>query len=151
MNFLKGLLISLLTLVLFLSLTVFGTVFTLNSTLLNPEFIIAQVDRLDVSALARELAEGQISGQLPPEMAFLEESIYQAIDDNEPWLKEQVNAGVYSFYDYLMGETDRLSLVISLETLKDNLRDTVWQTFMQEVPPELSILPPAQVEQYFNE
>jgi len=154
MNFLKGLTVSLLTFLLFLSLAAFGIVFTLNSTLLNPDFIVAQVDRLDISSLAREVAEEQISGEFPPELAFLEDALYDVIADNEPWLKEQASAGIYTFYDFLWGESERLSLRIDLEPLKENLRDNVWQLFQQNLPslpPELAAAPPAVIEQYFDE
>ncbi len=151
MKFLKGLAISILTLLLFLSLGVFGTVYMLNNTLLNPDFVVAQVDRLDVASLTREVTEGQIGGQLPSEVGFLEEAMYDAIAENEPWLKEQVNAGIYSFYDFLLGKSEKLSMIISLEPLKESLRDSLRQAFMQDIPPELSGLSPAQIEQYFNQ
>lgn len=151
MKFLKGLALSILSFLLFLSLGVFGMVYMLNNTFLNPDFVVAQVDRLDISSLARELTEEQISGQLPQEAEFLEEAIYSAISDQAPWLKEQVNAGIYSFYDFLLGKSERLSLIISLEPLKESLRDSLWQAFMQNTPPELSGLPQAQIEQYFNQ
>ena len=154
MKFLKGLAISILTLLLFLSLGVFGTVYMLNNTLLNPDFVVAQVDRLDVASLTREVAEEQVSGQLPPEMEFLEEAIHSTIADNEPWIKEQVNAAVYSGYDYFLGKSERLSMIISLEPLKGSLRDNLWQIFQQnleKLPPEVAAAPPAMVEQYFNQ
>jgi len=151
MNFLKGLAISLLSFLLFLSLGVFGTVYMLNNTLLNPDFVSAQVDKIPVSSLMREVTEEQISGQLPGEAQFLEEAMYDAIAENEPWLKEQVNAGVYSFYDFLLGKSERLSVVISLEPLKESLRDSLWQAFTQNLPPELATAPPGMLEQYFNE
>jgi len=151
MKFLKGLAISLLSFILFLSLGVFGTVYMLNNTFLNPDFVSAQVDKIPVSSLVREMTEEQISGQLPGEAQFLEEAMYDAIAENEPWIKEQVNAGVYSFYDFLLGKSERLSVVISLEPLKEGLRDSLRQAFMQDIPPELSILPPAQLESYFDE
>jgi len=154
MNFLKALAISILTLLLFLSLAMFGMVFMLNSTLLNPDFVVAQVDRLDVASLAREVIEPQVSGQVPPEMAFLEEAIYSTIADNEPWIKEQVSAAVYSGYDYFLGKSERLSLMVSVEPLKENLRDNLWQIFQQnleKLPPEFAAAPPAMVEEYFDE
>ena len=92
MNFLKGLALTILTFLLFFSLTVFGTLFTLNSTLLNPDFVSAQVDKLDVAALFKEMTATQISGQIPSEAAFFEEALYGTIADNEPWLKEQGKA-----------------------------------------------------------
>jgi hypothetical protein len=93
----------------------------------------------------------QVGGQLPADFAFLEEAMFQAIEENEPWLKEQVSSAVYAFYDFMLGESDRLSLVISLDKLKHSLRDMAWQTFVAEIPLELSQLPPDQLEQYFNE
>ncbi len=151
MKFLKGLAISLLSFILFLSLGVFGTVYMLNNTLLNPDFVSAQVDKIPVSSLIREMTEEQIGEQLPEEAWFLKETMYNVISEQEPWIKEQVNAGIYSFYDFLLGRSERLSMVVSLEPLKEGLRDSLRQAFMQDIPPELSILPPAQLESYFDE
>ena len=154
MNFLKGLAISIMTLILFLSLAVFGTVFMLKSTLLNPEFVVAQVDRLDISSLAREVIEEQVGGQIPPEAEFLEEAMYSTIADNEPWIKEQASAAIYSGYDYLLGKSERLSLRISIEAFKENLRDNLWQIFQQnleKLPPEFAVAPPSMLEQFFDE
>jgi len=86
MKVLKGLVLSLLSLLLFLSLSIFGIAFTLNSTILNPDFIISEVGKVDVSSLVRE----QIGTQLPQEAQFMEEAIYDVISDQEPWLKEQL-------------------------------------------------------------
>lgn len=154
MKFLKGLAISLLTLLLFLSLAVFSVIFSLNSTLLNPDFIVAQVDRLDISSLAREVTEGQIGGQIPPEAKFLEETLYDTIADNEPWIKEQVSAAVYSGYDYFLGKSKGLRLRVSMEPLKESLRANLRQNFQQNLEslfPEFAAAPPAQIEQLFNQ
>ena len=154
MSLLKGLLATILTMLLFFSLAVFSTLFMLRITLLDPDFVVAQVDRLDVSALAREMIEEQVSGQLPPEAAFLEEALYETIEDNEPLIKEQVNAAIYSSYDYLLGKTDRLYMVFSLEPLKADLKDRVWQLFQQNIeslPPQVSALPPEILRGYFEE
>lgn len=94
MNFLKGLLTTLLTFILFLSLAAFGTLFALRSTLLDPDFVVAQVEKLDVAALAEEMTGMQLSGQIPAEASFLEEALYNAIAKNEPQLKEQASAAI---------------------------------------------------------
>jgi len=151
MNFLKGLMLSLLGLLLFLSLSVFGIAFTLNSTLLNPDFVVSEVDKIEVAPLIREIAEEQIIGQLPPEAEFMEDAIYGIIAAQEPWLKEQLNAGIYSFYDFMLGKSESLSLIISLEPLKEGLKDSLLQTFMQSLPPQLSGLSQAQIEQFFDQ
>lgn len=151
MNVLKGLAVILLSFLLFLSLFVFGIAFTVNSTVLNPDFVADEVDNIDVSALVRELTEDQLNELLPEEALFLEETIYSFITNQEPWLKEQARGAIYTVYDYLFEKTDSLSLVIPLEALKEGLRDSLWQTFQQDLPQELLDLPPSLLEPYFNE
>ena len=151
MKVLKGLALSLLSFLLFLSMTVFGMAFMLKSTVLNPDFVAAELDKVEVSSLVREMVEEQIGEQLPAEAWFLKEALYDVISDHEPWIKEQLKNNIYSGYDYFLGKSERLSFVLSLEPLKESLRDTMLNTFMQSLPPQLSGLPPAQIEQYFEQ
>ena len=51
MKVLKGLELTILSLLLFLSLAVFGLAFTLSNTLLNLDFVAAEADKLDVPSL----------------------------------------------------------------------------------------------------
>ena len=147
MNFIKGLTLSLLSFLLFLSLSVFGFALTLNYTILNPDFVVSELDRLDISSLAGEL----LSQQIPQEGEFMAEAIDDAIVDLEPWIREQASTVIYSGYDYLMGKSENLSLVISLEPMKESLRDNLREVFLQSLPPELQGLPPAEIERYFDE
>ena len=154
MNFLKGLLATLLTFLLFLSLAAFGTLFALRSTLLDPDFVVAQVQKLDVAVLAGEVAQVQLGEQIPPEASFLNEALYDAIAENEPYLKEQASAAIYSGFDYLLGKSDRLNIAISLAPVRDSMKDRLWQLFQQNkesLPPEVAVLPPGMLEQYFEE
>ncbi len=154
MSFLKGLLATFLTFLLFLSLAAFGTLFALRSTLLDPDFVVAQVEKLDVSALVEEMTVFQLSGEIPPEAAFFEEALHGAIAENEPQLKEQVNAAIYTGYDYLLGKSDRLNMVISFEPIMADLKDRLWLLFQQNtesLPPEVAALPPEMLEQYFEQ
>ena len=153
MNFLKALGATILSFILFLSLGLFSTLFLLNSTLLNPDFMVNQVDKLPVSSLIREATEEQFNQQLPEEAWFLKETMYNVVSDQEPWIKEQLRAGIYSFYDFLLGKSERLRLVVSMEPLKEKLKDSLWQVFQQNVPslpPELATAPPEMLEQYFD-
>ena len=151
MNVLKGFGLGILSFLLFLSLSVFGIAFMLNSTLLNPDFVTSEVDKIDVSALVIEMAEEQIGEQLPEEAFFLKEALYGIISDQEPWLKEQLNAAIYTGYDFFLGKSERVDMIISLEPLKENLRDSLWQTFKENLPPELSALPEDQLKPYFDQ
>jgi len=147
MKFLKVLTISLLSLLLFLSLSIFGLVLTLNHTILNPDFIVSEVDELDISSLVKEF----LTGEIPQEEPYLAEVLDNTIADLEPWIKEQVNAGIYTSYDYLLGKSESLSLVISLEPVKDSLKDNLREAILKSPPPELEGATPAVVELYINE
>ncbi len=147
MNFLKGLVLALLSFLLFISLTIFGLAFMLNQTILNPDFVAAEVNRLDISSLAKDL----IRQQVPQEGDFLTEAIDDAIADLEPWIKEQANTVIYSGYNYLTGKSNNLSVVIPLEPAKQQIKETLRKAILQSPPPELQGLPQAEIERYFND
>ena len=150
MKFLKGLALSLLGFLLLLSLYIFGLVFTLNSTLLNPDFVVAELDRLDISAVTQELLSTvTVPTEIPQELTT--EVLTDTITDLEPWLKEQLSTSIYSSYDYLLGKKESLSLSISLAPVTETLRDNLWQAFLQSPPPELAGFSPSEIEPYFDE
>jgi hypothetical protein len=151
MKVLKGFGVGILSFLLFLSLSVFGMAFMLNNTLLNPDFVAAEVDKIDVSTLTRELTEEQIGEQLPEEALFLKEAIYGVISDHEPWLKEQINTAIYSSYDFFLGKSETLNVAISLEPLKESLRDSLWQTFNEQLPLLLPDLLEYQLKPYLDQ
>ena len=149
MNFLKGLALGLLSFLLLLSLSTFGIAFLLNQTILNPGFITSELDRLDVPLLAEELLREQISEEDFPEE--FGDVLVNTITDLEPWIQQQVSDGIYSSYDYLMGRSQSLNVVISLEPVKESLRDNLWQAFLESLPAALAGASSAEIEQYFDD
>jgi len=144
--------IAFLSFLLFCSLSVFGAGFVMNRTMLSPDFAIAQVDRLDLSALAGEALRGQIPlGEIPGEMSFIGDAIEDTIADLEPWIKQQAGTAIYAGYDYLLGKSESLSIVIDMAQAKDVLRENVWEAMLVSLPPEIAGLPQAQLEQEFNQ
>ncbi len=139
--------IGFLSFLLFLSLSAFGLGFTANRTVLNPDFVISQLDRLDVPSLA----EGMLIERIPEEMGFMAEYLDDVVADLGPWIRDQATTAVYAGYDYLLGKSESLSLVIDMEPMKESLRDSAWQAFLESPPLELSGIPSAEVERYFNE
>jgi len=112
MKFLRGLGLTLLSLLLFLSLYIFGLAFLLNNTVLSPKFITSEVDRLDVSSLAEEVISQQIpEEELPEELRAV---LADTIPKVEPLLKEQVSAATYSIFDYLLGKRESPDLAQTL-------------------------------------
>jgi len=152
MKFLKGLGLAILSFLLFLSLSVFGLVLMINQTILNPDFVVSQVNRLDIASIAGDM----LREQMPQGREFLDDVVLvnvvdDTIADLEPWMKQQARDGIYSFYDYLEGRSQSLSLVISLEPVKESLRDNLREAVLQSPPPELAGLPPDEIERYLNE
>ncbi len=133
MGFLKGFGTFVLGFLLFLSLSVFSVAFLLNSTVLNPDFVTRQVDRIDVSAVARDVADEQIKEELPAELNFLKDAIYNVIDAQEPWLKKQLNQAIDSGYDYFLGKTDKLSISVPLDAFKKDLKNSLWQELNKQL------------------
>jgi len=132
---------------LFVSLSAFGFGLWANRTVLNPDFVISQLDRLDVPSLA----EGMLIERIPEEMGFMAEYLDDVVADLEPWIRDQVSTAVYAGHDYLLGKSESLSLVIDMGPMKESLRDSAWQAFLASPPPELQGIPPALVEPYFDE
>lgn len=153
MKFLKGLGLAILSFLLFLSLSIFGFVLTLNQTILNPDFVVSQVDRLDIASIAGDMLSEQIPQfeATSPYEPYVAEVMDDTIADLEPWIKEQARDGIYFFYDYLEGRSQSLSLVVSLEPVKEKLRDNLREAVLQSPLPELAGLSPAEREQALNE
>lgn len=148
MKVLKGLALGLLSFFLFLSLSVFGLALTINQTVLNPDFVVSGVNKLDISSLAGEFLSEQIP--LEGEQELVAGVLDDTIADLEPWIKEQASAVIYAGYDYLLGESQSLNLVISTEQLKETLRDNLKSAFKQSLPPEFAGLPQDMIDAEFD-
>ena len=116
MKFVKGLAIGLLSFLLFWSLSSFGWAFTLNSTILNSNFVTSQLDKLDVAVLAEEFISEQ-----EDEEAFSEEldtALVDTIVRLEPVIKEGIGNTIEPIYDYLKGKSESIDLA---QIIRDNL------------------------------
>ncbi len=119
----------------------------LDNTLLKPEFLVSELERLDVASVTTEI----IKFQAPPGVPYLNEVTGETLNELEPWVKEQLRAAIYSGYDYFLGKTGNLNLVISTEPMTETLRGNLWKAFSSSPPSELQGFPSAIKEQYFNE
>ncbi len=114
MKSLKGLALFLLSSLLFLSLTVFGSAYMLKNALLNPDFVTTQINRLNISSLVEEILSQQPEEELRTDLI-------DAVAELEPAMKEQLGAATNSIYDYLLGKSQNLDLALTL-------RDTILST-----------------------
>ena len=147
MKFLKGLAVTIVGFALFLSLTVFSAMFMLNQTILNPDFIVAELEQLDMSEMGKELIGEQIKEQLPPELSTLSPAVDEIFDEMEPWLKEEMGTLTYAVFYYLTARSERLEVVISLDPVKTSLEGKIRQVLIESPPPFLAGLPEAEREQ----
>ncbi|MFC1899274.1 hypothetical protein ACFLXP_02975 [Chloroflexota bacterium] len=116
MNILKNIATSILSFLLFTSLTFFGLAFTMNQTMLNPGFIEKGLDTFNASAIIEELIAEQ-----PGEDTITEEmtdTLVNTVIKIEPIIKEGITKTAEPIYDYLEGNTDNLDLT---ETIRENL------------------------------
>ena len=113
----KGILAGILSFFLMLSLIIFGVSFMVKSTAMNPEFAIDQMNRADITQLTSDIVEEEIIEDIPEDIRFFEDVVFEVIADHESWLKEQFSAAVYDGYDYLLKKTDSLDIRIPLEDI----------------------------------
>ncbi len=110
MSSLKTLSVSILSFFLFLSLSVFGVAFAINSTVLNPDFVTEEINSLNLAELSGEAIEIEPSA----EMSEAYDYAISTLSDIEPLVKQKMNAAVHSVYDYLLGEKSQPELKTAL-------------------------------------
>ena len=129
MTLAKRVAIVFLSVLLFLSLSLFGIAFAINRTVLNPDFLVSELDTLDVPSLAEDVLKEQIPeevrGIIPPEL--IDEVLDDVVTALEPWVREQASVAIYAGYDYLLGKSENLSLVIDVEPVKEQAKDKAWR------------------------
>lgn len=138
MTALKGILVGILSFLLLLSLSIFGISLMVNSTVMNPDFITGLVEETDITQLAKDFADEYYIDEIPEDIPFFEDVVYDVIADHEPWLKEQFTSAVHDGYDYLLDKTENLEIRIPLESLKESVRDSSWRHFMERLPQWIS-------------
>jgi hypothetical protein len=96
-----------LSFILFISLVAFGLAFLLNRTALNPDFVTAEGDRLEIAPLASEAMSQALPVELSEEAL---DSLTEITTALEPRLKDELNTIVYSVYEYLHGKRENPEL-----------------------------------------
>ena len=147
MESLKRFTLILIIALLFLSLSLFGIVVMANQTALNPDFVVAQLDKLDLSLLTSQLLKSQI----PQQVEFTGEFLSDIVADMEPEIKTQASGLVYSAYDYFTSRSQELKLTISLITVKEKLRTKIFENQEQIIPSYLATASQSTIEQYLDE
>ena len=151
MAFLRGLAASVINLLLFTALSLFGVAFALDQTLLNPSLLIKEVNSLDLPALLDETLTDQIARQIPGQEALVRAVIKKTSTDLQPWAKEQAAFIINSAEFYMKGQTPSFNIVISLDPVKKSLADNVRQAVAQSPSLPIQGVPPALVAGYISD
>lgn len=133
---------------LFLALSVFSVAFLLNSTVLNPDFMNSQIDKLDISSIADDMIREEITGQLPRDAEFLQGVVIEVVDMEEPVLKKELHKGIDNAYAYLLDEQEVFAFTISFVEIKQNISDVIWEAAVDYLNARLAGLPEAEVDRY---
>lgn len=143
MGFLRGFLLGLLAALLCFFLLVFIFVLTVKSTLMNADFMVDESQKIDISVAVSEYLIDQMS---------IDDTIILAIKRStvelEPWIRQQLDMAIYSCYDYCLGKTDSLELVLDLDMFKTGLSDNLEKVYSQFPPSDYLELPEADRESF---
>ena len=131
MGLLKGAALGFFGFLLFVAVIVFMVANTVNGTVLSPDFITAEVDKIEFGRMIVDYAgEDLVDDDFPP---AARDALFSAIIDTEPVIKQALNAGINSIADYLRGETDDPALSGVLANTFFNSR------FLQSVLAEVDV------------
>jgi hypothetical protein len=103
----------LLSLILFLSLCVFGIAYTVNQAALKPHDIEKVIDNISFAQVVQEqIDKKNTDGNISPE---LETAIVSAVRSDEPVIKQQIDSAIEQTYTYLKerGNTPDLKQTLS--------------------------------------
>jgi len=146
MNFVRGFFTGLLGAILTVVLIALGSLITINHTLLNPDFVISELDKFDAYSIAID----QMRSQLPQEEPYMAEIVNETITELEPWVREQTPAVIHAGYAYLKGE-EELDIVIPLEEVRTRLKENIAQAVRESPPPELEGASQSEIEAFLSE
>jgi hypothetical protein len=139
-----------LSLILFISLIAFGLAFWLDRTVLNPDFVTAEGEKLEMAAIASEAISQE--SHVGFSIGALD-SLTETITALEPQLKAELNTIVYSVYEYLHGDRESLELanllgltlfnsdlIIAVIDTMDGpaMASILWEEFEEEIMQEFS-------------
>ncbi len=127
---------------LVVTLVTLGIVITVNLTILNPNFIISELDIYSIIA-------DQVREQIPAEEPYIAQVVNETIADLEPWLKEQTATVIYGGCAYLKGDQE-LNIVIPLEQVRTTIKDNIEQAMLESPPPELAGVSQSQIQAFLG-
>jgi len=146
MNVLRGFFSGVFCFLLFDVLVLLGLVISVNLTILNPDFVTAELQKLDVYSAVIE----QAKTRLPSQQFISPETVDELANELKPWFEEQADKVIRDVYSYLK-EDRELNVIISLEQVRVLVKEKVKETALKLLPPELEGVPQSQIDAYMSQ
>ncbi len=146
MTVVRGFLSGVFNFLLFDALVLLGLIICLNLTILNPDFVTAELQKLDVYSTVIE----QAKTRLPSQQFISTETVDELVSELTPWFEEQADAVIHAVYAYL--EEDRqLEANISLEPVRAAVKEKITEAVTNSPPPELQGASQSQIDAYMSQ
>jgi hypothetical protein len=146
MHVARGIFSGIFSFILTVTLFGLGIVITVNLTVLNPNFIISELDKLDIYSIIAD----QVKNQIPAEEPYIAQVVDETITDLEPWLREQTATVIYGGCAYLKGDQE-LNIVIPLEQVRTCIKNNLGQAILESLPPELEGFSESQIQVFLSQ
>lgn len=146
MNAVRGFFSGVFCFLLFDVLVLLGLIITLNLTVLNPDFVTAELKKLDVYSTVIE----QAKSELPAQEYISSETVDEIATELTPWFEEEADKVIRGVYAYLK-EDRALNVVVSLEHVRDTVKEKVREAALSLLPPQLQGVPQSMIDAYMSQ
>jgi hypothetical protein len=145
MNTVRGFFSGVFGFLLFDVLVFLGLIISLNMTILNADFVTAELKKLDVYSTVMEQAKTMLPGQ-----QYIDaETIDELAQELKPWFEEQADKIIHGVYAYLKKD-QKLNVTISLEPVRAAAKDKVKEAVADSSPVELQGLSQILIDAYMS-
>jgi hypothetical protein len=146
MSAVRGFFSGVFNFLLFDALVLLGLIISLNLTILNPDFVTNELEKLDIYLAVIEQAKTRLPGQ----QFISTETVDELVTELTPWFEEQADTVIHAVYAYL--EEDRqLEANISLEPVRAAVKENVREAVINSLPPELQGASQSQIDAYMSQ
>jgi len=123
----------------------------LRNTFLSNEFVELLIGNLNASALLSDMLGDQLAQNLPGEVAYLSDTVDEAIAAVEPQFKQELLENIDQILDYLLGARPDIHVEIALGSINTILEDIFRDAFMESPPPEVAGMSQTEINQVFDD
>jgi hypothetical protein len=146
MKWVRGFFSGVFNFLLFIVLVLLGFIISLNLTVLNPDFVTAELKKLDVYSAVIE----QAKTRLPAQQYISAETVDELAQELEPWFEEQADKVIYTVWGYLKSERE-FEVTISLEPVRAAVKEKVREEIINSPPPEIQGATQGQIDTYLSQ